>query len=149
MATTKHKLAVMGAPTKYLPAVIFPKIEEYITSCGREQTSLPTVEGLADYLGVISETIREWAKKYPDFSATIKKVTDKQKNQLMNDGMYGGKEVNAAMAIFLLKCNHGMNDGASQFINISGDKVIAILGGRANVPGDDSSNKDSQINEEN
>jgi hypothetical protein len=136
-------------PTKYLPEIIFPKIEEYISSCGREQTELPTIEGLADHLGVTSETIREWANKYPDFSSTIKKITDKQKIQLMNDGMYGGKEVNAAMAIFLLKCNHHMNDGSNQTVNLYGDKVIAIMGGESwkfdkNVSKNDSDQKDIQ-----
>lgn len=126
-------------PTKYLPEIIFPKIEEYISSCGREQTELPTIEGLANKLDVTSETIRDWASKYPDFSLTIKKITDKQKTQLMNDGMYGGKEVNAAMAIFLLKVNHGMNDGSNTNVNIMGDKVIAILGGATLVSKDKSS----------
>jgi len=31
--------------------------------------------------------------------------------------MYGGKEVNAAMAIFLLKANHGLKDNEGQ-VNI-------------------------------
>ena len=115
----------MGAPTKYNPVTVFPRVEEYITSCGREQTSLPTIEGLANALDVTSETIRQWVKEYPNFSSTIKKMTDKQKQQLMEDGMYGGKEVNAAMAIFLLKCNHGMNDGTSTNVNI--DAKILVL----------------------
>lgn len=111
---TKH---AGGRPTKYIPQTIYPKIEQYITSCGREQTSLPTIEGLADALDITSETVREWAKEYPEFSLTIKKITDKQKQQLMNDGMYGGKEVNAAMAIFLLKVNHGMKENEPSTLN--------------------------------
>src|SRR3990167_3848688 len=98
-----------GRPTKYTPD-IYQKIEEYFTMCGREQTSLPTVEGLALKLDVSTETIYQWAKKYPEFSDTVKKTLQKQKQQLIDDGMYGGKEVNAAMAIFLLKVNHGMKD---------------------------------------
>lgn len=107
------KLVKMGAPTKFSPA-IYNQVDEYLSLCGKENMSLPTIEGLASHLGVISETIREWAKKYPDFSATIKKIVEKQKQQLMDDGMYGGKEVNAAMAIFLLKVNHGMKDITNQ-----------------------------------
>lgn len=105
---TKH---AGGRPTKYIPEIIFPKVEKYIASCGREQTALPTIEGLALALDVTSETIGEWSEKYPEFSLTIKRIANKQKEQLMNDGMYGGKEVNAAMAIFLLKANHGLKDG--------------------------------------
>lgn len=103
-----------GRPTKYIPEIIFPKIEEYMLMCGKENMSLPTVEGLADHLGVISETLRDWSDKYPEFSVTLKKIAEKQKIQLMDDGMYGGKEVNAAMAIFLLKANHGLKDGSGQ-----------------------------------
>jgi len=105
-----------GRPTKYIPEVIYPKIEEYITSCGREQTSLPSIEGLALHLNVNPDTLYEWANKYPEFSDAIKKILTKQKKQLMDDGMYGGKEVNPAMAIFLLKVNHGLkeNEGLQQ-----------------------------------
>lgn len=136
-------------PTKYLPEIIYPKIEEYITSCSREQTELPTIEGLALSLEVNVDTLYEWSKKYPDFSEAIKKILAKQKTQLMNDGMYGGKEVNPAMAIFLLKCNHHMNDGSNQTVNISGDKVIAIMGGESwkfdkDVSKNDSDQKDIQ-----
>src|SRR4030065_1295478 len=102
------KKAIIGRPTKYLPDIIYPKIEEYISSCGREQTSLPTVEGLALHLNVNPDTLFEWAKKYPEFSESIKKILSLQKKQLIDDGMYGGKDVNAAMAIFLLKVNHHM-----------------------------------------
>jgi len=109
MDVQKH---VNGRPTKYDQQITIAKIEEYLITTGREQTELPTVEGLADYLDVTSETIRQWSKTYPDFSLTLKKLVDKQKIQLMNDGMYGGKEVNAAMAIFLLKANHGLSDGS-------------------------------------
>lgn len=125
-----------GRPTKYDPTIMLPKIEEYLSTTGREQTGLPTIEGLALYLDINPDTIVEWGKKYPEFSATIKKLVAKQKQQLMDDGMYGGKEVNAAMAIFLLKANHGLRDGAG--ISISGEKVIAILGGATNVPSDNS-----------
>ena len=114
-----------GRPTKYISAIIISKVEKYITGCGREQTALPTIEGLAGSLDVTSETVRQWAKQYPKFSLTIKKIADKQKQQLMDDGLYGGKEVNAAMAIFLLKVNHGMNEAPRvlQQFNIYGDKV--------------------------
>ena len=115
-----------GRPTKYESGV-FKKIEEYISMSGKEQMSLPSIEGLADYLDVTSETIRQWAKKYPEFSLTIKKIADKQKKQLMDDGMYGGKEVNAAMAIFLLKVNHGMKDGSQNSNQINIGKVYIEL----------------------
>jgi len=107
----------VGRPTKYTPD-IFGKIEEYFLMVGKEQMELPTVEGLAIHLDVNTDTVYAWAKKYPEFSDTIKKIAGKQKVQLMNDGMYGGKEVNAAMAIFLLKVNHGMNEAPTNLTKV-------------------------------
>lgn len=114
-----------GRPTKYIPAIIFPKIGEYLSMCGREQTSLPSVEGLAIFLDINPDTLYEWAKKHKEISEYLKKVATKQKQQLMDDGLYGGKEVNAGMAIFLLKAIHRMNEGPQvlQQFNIYGNKV--------------------------
>ena len=111
-----------GRPTKYKPDV-FKKIEQYMQMCGKEQMALPSIEGLAVYLDITSETIRQWAKKYREFSLTIKKIVDKQKIQLMNDGMYGGKEINAAVAIFLLKVNHGMNEKPTSLTQVNVDEM--------------------------
>lgn len=106
-AITKH---AGGRPTKYIPSQITPKIEQYFRECTKENMELPTIEGLALKLDVDDETLLEWGKKYPEFSATLKKILEKQKIRLMSDGLYGGKEVNANMAIFLLKVNHGMKE---------------------------------------
>lgn len=118
-----------GRPTKYIPATIHPKIEKYLESCSREQTGLPTVEGLALELGVNVDTLYEWRKKHPKFSEHFKKVAQKQKDQLINDGMYGGKEVNASMAIFLLKAIHGLKDQPQvlQQINIGGKMSVEFI----------------------
>lgn len=162
MGKTKNVLVkhAGGRPTKYIPDVIYPKIADYINMCSRENTELPTVEGLAMALGVVPDTIYEWASgkypsdykdkslrgklKHPEFSVTIKEIAARQKNQLMNDGMYGGKEVNHGMAIFLLKCNHGMNDGGNVKIQVN---VKPILGGRAEVENVQIHHGDQEITE--
>jgi hypothetical protein len=61
---------------------------------------------------------------------SIKKLADLQKNQLMNDGMYGGKEVNAGMAIFLLKAVHGLRDQPQilQQFNVAGEMSLEFIG---------------------
>lgn len=119
-----------GRPTKFIPNIIFPKVEQYLASCSRESTELPTVEGLALKLGITKETIYQWSKKYPQISDYLKKIADKQKNQLMNDGMYGGKEVNASMAIFLLKAIHGLKEPPTtlQQFNIGGKMELDFIG---------------------
>ena len=115
----------MARPTKYSPTYI--KIcEDYIKSCGREATELPTVEGLSLLLHVDDDQINEWSKKYPEFHAAIKALKDKQKNQLINDGMYGGKEVNSTMAIFLLKVNHGMIETEKRILAGDHDEPLNI-----------------------
>ncbi len=114
-----------GRPTKYRDH--FPQVvEEYLKTVGREQTELPTVEGLALELGVDDTTILKWGEDNPEFLATIKHLKHKQKNQLMNDGMYGGKEVNSTMAIFLLKVNHGMIETEKRILSGDQDAPIQI-----------------------
>ena len=51
----------MARPTDYNESMI-TKANEYIDSCGREATELPTVEGCAKALGVARDTIYEWIK---------------------------------------------------------------------------------------
>jgi hypothetical protein len=125
-----------GRPTIYKDIYI-DKIPEYIKTCtGREQTELPTVEGFADYIDVDTDTINNWCDakdekeelKHPEFFGAIKRLKDRQKNQLMNDGMYGGKEVNAGMAIFLLKANHGLIEtGRTELVGKDGKPITVNI----------------------
>lgn len=106
-----------GQPTKYKPEYI-EAIGEYLLTVGRENMELPTREGFAHRIGVNGDTLVEWEKHWPDFSAAIKAgIDENQKKQLMNDGLYGGKEVNSTMAIFLLKVNHDMIEKTAVDIN--------------------------------
>lgn len=109
---TKHP---GGRPTDYHPETIIPKTVEYLEVVN--QNELPSIEGLALFLDVSRDTLYEWSSKHPEFSDTIKKILMKQKKQLIDDGMYGGKEVNAAMAIFLLKANHGLKEDSGVQVN--------------------------------
>jgi hypothetical protein len=104
-----------GRPSDYRPEYV-QKAKDYIASCGREATELPTMEGLSHILGADDTTVQAWSEaknpdgtlKNPEFLAALKDLKQSQKTQLMNDGLYGGKDVNSTMAIFLLKVNHGM-----------------------------------------
>ena len=119
---------VMGRPTDYEPERDYlHDADDYIKTCGREQTKLPKVEEFCDEkLGIDDDTAVEWCKKYPNsnFSSAIKRIKRIQKGQLQDDGMYGGKEVNSAMAIFLLKANHNMIETERQELNLVGDNLI-------------------------
>lgn len=120
MATNK-----VGRPTKYYPEV-YKDIEAYLMTTGREQTKLPTVEGLALYLNVHKDTLYEWAKENREFSDALDKLKMIQKEQLINDGIYGGKEVNAAIVKLVLGHNHGMKENdPSTLVQVN---VTPILG---------------------
>ena len=95
--------------------------DEYLATCGREQTRLPKIsEFCREYIGADDDTVSSWleGKQIPqgantdELSASIKKIKDAQKEELQDDGLFGGKECNVAMAIFLLKANHGMVETA-------------------------------------
>ena len=122
-----HYTTKTGRPTKYLASVINPKVEEYLSQCSNEQMQLPTIEGLAKHLGVISETIREWVVQYPEFSANIKRLGDAQRNNLIHT-MYSGREINGSMAIFLLKALHGFKENEpSTLIQVNIKPILGNL----------------------
>jgi hypothetical protein len=124
-----------GRPTKYDP-IFVAKVEEYLSTTGREQTELPTKEGFAEFIDVDDDTLDNWADEKdkdgnlirPDFFGALKRITSKQKNQLINDGLYGGKEVNPGMAIFLLKANHNMIETERKLVgNPDGSKLESLV----------------------
>jgi len=45
----------------------------------------------------------------------------------MNDGLYGGKEVNSTMAIFLLKANHGLIEKSALDLTTDGEKLEGLV----------------------
>lgn len=105
---------------------LFPKwVEEYLATTGNHQMKLPTMEGLALAIGVHRDVLYDWEKAKPETKEYFDKVRAMQKEQLMNDGMYGGKEVNSTMAIFLLKVNHDMIEKTQTDITSMGEKLAA------------------------
>lgn len=107
----------MGRPTKYDPSFV-AAVDEYLNTTGKEQTTLPKIESFALFIGVHKDTLYEWASKtddngnlvYPEFSDALGKILLRQAEQLIDDGIYGGKEVNATIVKLLLMNNHGMRE---------------------------------------
>ena len=98
-----------GRPTDYNPDTNYINLaDEYLKTCGREQTKLPKLLEFYEKLDISAETADTWKDKYPQFLDACKKISAHQQNELIDDGLFGGKEVNPGMAIFLLKVNHGM-----------------------------------------
>lgn len=98
-----------GRPTKYNPA-FNAELDKYLATTGRENTSLPTKQGFALWLDVDDETLNEWGKVHKEFSATLRKLMMIQAKQLIDDGIYGGKEINPTIVKLLLQNNHGMKE---------------------------------------
>src|SRR6266496_3611301 len=95
-----------GRPTEYKPQ--YPQqVIEYLKTCGGSNQKLPKRVDLALIFDCNEETLTEWGKVNSEFSAALTRVDAMQKGQLMDDGFYGGKEVNPRMGQFLLSDNHG------------------------------------------
>src|SRR5678809_369422 len=97
----------MSRPTKY-DKLIVSKAQEYVDSCEDETkqvisgesekfttfkekviVKLPTIEGLALYLGIHKDTIYEWEKEYDEFSDVTNVLRAKQADRLINMGLSG------------------------------------------------------------
>jgi hypothetical protein len=123
---TKDLLQV-GRPSK-LTQETFNQIDEYLNTCGQEQAKLPSIVGLARHLNVNKDTIYTWSKVYPELSDYLKKIADRQQEDLMNAGLYGGREVNAGMAVFLLKALHGLHENEpSTLIQVNIKPILGTL----------------------
>jgi hypothetical protein len=96
----------MARPTKYSPKTV-NKVYEFI-KIREEEKKLPTIEGLAVYLNIDTDTIVEWVKEHSKFSVAIKKLKSIQAD-ILQAGIYNNTG-NVAGGIFLLKNNHGFRD---------------------------------------
>lgn len=118
-----------GRPTKYKDGFV-KEVDKYLATKTRENTSLPTMQGLALWLEVDTDTLVEWGKIHKEFSVTLKKLMLKQAEQLIDDGIYGGKEVNSTIVKLLLQNNHGMKERNDVTTNDK-DLPRPLLGGQA------------------
>ena len=108
---------IMGRPTLYSPALV-GKVDEYLSTTGKEQMHLPKIVSFARYINVSKDTLYEWAKHNKDFSDALEKIMKAQEEQLIDDGIYGGKEINASIVKLLLMSNHGMRENTDTNLNV-------------------------------
>lgn len=121
-------MARTGRPTIYSVELI-DKVYEYLDTCVDEEdefhrtrgeksdsydrivkVELPTFEGFSIFINVNRDTLKEWVKIYPDFSAAMDDITRAQKKALINNGLSGN--YNPSMAKFILSANHGLREGS-------------------------------------
>lgn len=107
-----------GRPTSYSSETL-SKTFEYLQRC-IDKKDIPYVEELAiEILGVDDDTLVEWAKEHPEFSAAIKELKTLQKLRLQKGSTIG--KYNPSSAIFQLKANHGMIETEKRIL--SGDQA--------------------------
>lgn len=116
-----------GRPTLYSENML-NEVFAYLSRLNHDE--LPTMAGLALHLGVSKDTLNEWEKVHSEFSVALKRVMLKQEVKLINDGIYGGKEVNATIVKLLLQNNHGMRE--KQDVTTDGKQMpTPIYGGKS------------------
>lgn len=67
---------------------------------------LPTIEGFANKIGVIHQTMLNWCKDYPQFNNAYARAKQIQKDIIMTNGAQ--KQYDSNFSKFLLMNNHGM-----------------------------------------
>lgn len=124
-----------GRPSK-LNQELIDKAEEYLKSCNdRIETtdkgalsyvnvSLPSVVGLALYIGVNKDTIYTWCKGDSDiekqFSDIVKRVNNEQENRLLNNGLGG---LYAPKVVGMVLSKHGYSEKTETDITSKGEKL--------------------------
>lgn len=121
-----------GRPTKYNKD-IYVKLQEYLDSCedtfdkeiisesssDKSQSTgykimfdinLPTKQGFAAFLGVDTDTIQDWERKYKEFSVAMKRLMAIQADRLFKGGLSG--KYNPKITAVLLAANHGIREQA-------------------------------------
>lgn len=132
----------MARPIEYNEEFVIEKAMEYIASCEDEwvqvvsaetkdatmfkerlKVKMPTMEGLALYLGIHRDTLYDWAKKYPQFSDVLEHLRAKQADRLINNGLSG--DYNPTIAKVLLT-KHGYTDKQEIDHTTQGEKIQSV-----------------------
>ena len=90
--------------TRLYNATIALRMADYLRTYEELGEHIPTVPGLAVYIGVTSCTIRAWAKTHADVGEMLQLLNDMQETQLLNHGLDGS--YNASIATLVL-AKHG------------------------------------------
>ncbi len=135
---TKYNEEILQKANVYLESFIFPKEIEIEVQIDKKDgqaiygmkkfpnpklSAVPYIEELAFELEVDDDTIVEWAKIYPDFSATIKRVKQLQKVRLLDKTL---DKFSATGAIFQLKVNHAMIETNRTDFTSGGKQIVGF-----------------------
>lgn len=126
-------------PSEYKPEYAGIRLKEYLDGCKRDLKlymypqndskvlllPLPTLEDFANFLGgFLPQTLRNWARQYPEFEIALEHIRSEQKIWLISNGLSG--KFSPVITKLLLMNNHGMSD-KHENKNIDISKVIRDL----------------------
>jgi len=104
----------MARPTKYSKEMV-DKSYKYIDTYGEYGDMIPSIEGLAEVLGLHRDTLYDWAKQESkEFSDILGKLLQKQQKVLINNGL--SNTFNSAITKLVLG-KHGFHDKMEQDIS--------------------------------
>ncbi len=130
----------VGRPTEYTSALL-AKAQEYLAECEDEEVQvvkqsnsekgyemydnrlkvkLPSIEGLARYLGVARSSIYLWADEHQEFSDILEAIKAEQAERLINNGLSG--DYNSTIAKLILT-KHGYSDKSETDLTSKGEKI--------------------------
>lgn len=89
------------------------------------QNKLPTAARFARAIGIDVSTLYKWVDRRPEFALAYANAMELQKTFIMEAG---GVSINAAFAMFMLKCNHGMTDVVDTNKDDDGNVEMVIEG---------------------
>ncbi len=103
----------MARPTKYNEEVL-EKAKDYIENHLEQGDEVPSIEGLAYYIGVGRKNLYNWAEENSEFLHTLDDIKSKQAKMLINGGLVG--DYNASIAKLMLY-NHGYSEKQDMNLN--------------------------------
>ena len=127
---TKH---AGGRPSEYTPKII-DELNQYLIEAVPQNMKIPTVEGIALRLGISKKTLYNWAEIHPEFLHALDILKMKQKEALIETGIFGGKEINQSIVALLLKVNHDMIETTRTELGGINGQPITITASRGFIP---------------
>ena len=107
----------MARPSIYTEDIV-AKAEDYLTEYDHDGDVVPTLAGLADFIGVCRDTVYDWISQddKAEFSYITKRVMSMQERKLVNKGLSG--EFNPVVTKMLLG-KHGYSEKITQDISVT------------------------------
>ena len=114
----------MARPTKYSKEMV-ERAYEYIDTYGEHGDMIPSIEGLAEVLGLHRDTLYDWARQESkEFSDILGRCMQVQQKTLVNKGL--NNTFNSAITKLVLG-KHGFHDKMDQDITTKGESLPTVI----------------------